>query len=161
MSNTPITQNASAVLNTVDEPARNAGAVLKTALFSHEKTAGQTDGTVLILVPGLSPNHKPVALLFACDAIAGLTDVDFGFYKQTSVGGGVLDKDILKDGLDPHAGISTLTAEYAANIAKVGMSACDLMGLDPEDYGSIDLCATFNTGGTATGTIAGVYQYLE
>lgn len=164
MSNTFITQNASSVAVNVDEPARNAGATLKAAMFSFEKTAAMTDASVLVLVPGLSPKHKPVSLKITCDAIAGLTDVDFGFYKQDSVGGDVIDKDILKDGLDPHSGLSTLTEELDLDPAYLGKAAYQLVntsGVDPQAYGSFDLCATFNTGGTATGSIAGIYEYLE
>lgn len=163
MSNTVITQNASGVAANLDVPARNAGSELKTVFFSHEKTAAQTDATVLILVPGLSPNHKPVSLKYTGDAIAGLSDVDFGYYKQESAGGSVLDKDILKDGYDPHAGVATLTELLDLDPANLGKSAADLIGSGsvPFKFGAVDLCATFNTGGTATGTIAGIFQYTE
>jgi hypothetical protein len=157
------TQNASSKSVTSDIAARFCGATVKKLFFSFEKTAADSDGSVF-RVGRISPYAKIVGVKIACDAITSLTDVDIGFYKPLEVGGDAIDADCLKDGLDPHAGISTLTEEYAPDPANVGKEAYLIAGVDAADahkYGSFDIALTGNTAGTDTGSIAGIVEYVE
>lgn len=158
-----VTQNASSVAVDKDVSARFCGATKKVVLFSYEKTAADTDASVQ-RVARISPFAKILSIKLGCDAIAGLTDVDIGLYKPLEVGGAVINKDCFKDGLDPHAGLSTLTEEYAPALADVGKEAYligSIAAADVDKYGAFDVALTFNTGGTATGTIAGTIEYIE
>lgn len=162
-TNKYVTQNASSKAANVDVAARSGGAVVKQLFFSFEKIAGDTDGSIL-RIGQISPNAKIRSVLFACDAIAGLTDVDIGFYKPLSLDGSEVDANCLKDGLDPHAGIATLTEEYAPDAANVGKEAWAIAGVsaaDADKYGQFDIALTFNTGGANTGTVAGIIEYVE
>lgn len=157
-----VTQNASSKAADADVAARSNGSVVKKVFFSFEKGA-ETDTSVW-RVARISPQAKIVGIKFACDAIASLTDLDIGFYKTLDVGGDVIDADCLKDGLDPHAGISTLTEQYAPDPADVGKEAYLIAGLTAAQsvaYGAFDVALTGNTAGTDTGTIAGILECVE
>lgn len=157
-----VTQNASSKVVTSDISARFCGAPVKKVFFSFEKAA-ETDGSIW-RVARISPFAKVLQISLACDAIAGLTDLDIGVYKPLEVGGAVIDADCFKDGLDPHAGLATLTSEYAQTLADVGKEAYLIAGItaaNAKKYGALDIALTGNTAGTNTGTIAGVIEYVE
>jgi len=158
-----VTQNASSKKVNVDIAARSNGATTKKVLFSFEKAAADIDGSIW-RIARVSPYAKIVSIKIACDALTGLTDLDIGFYKPLSSDGNVIDKDCLKDGLDPNAGISTLTEEYAPDPGNVGKAAYAIAGVTAAaavKYGAFDVALTGNTAGTATGTIAGILEYIE
>lgn len=133
---------------------------------TYEKTALDTDGSVLRL--GTVPaNAIPMSHSFmAFEAIAGLTDVDVGTYAQSNgaVDGVVADKDCLSDGLDPHAGAALGTeirAFQAVGIDELGQDLRTLSGGsvgDGKDF--YDVALTLNTGGANTGTIAWELYFL-
>jgi len=158
-----VTQLASSEKADVDVAARSSGAPVKKLFFSFEKAAADIDGSVW-RIGQISPRAKIVGIKIACDAITSLTDLDIGFYKPKTVGGAAIDKDCLKDGLDPHAAIATLTEEYAPDPANVGKEAYLIAGLtaaEANGYGTFDVALTGNTAGTDTGTIAGILEYVE
>jgi hypothetical protein len=157
-----VEQNASSKDVDKDVAARSGGAVVKRILFSFEKGA-HTDTSVW-RVGKISPHAKIVSIKLACDALTGLTDLDIGLYKPLSVGGAAIDKACFKDGLDPHAGLSTLTEEYLVAIADVGKEAWQIAAIDAADvdkYGEFDVALTGNTAGTAEGTISGIIEYVD
>lgn len=163
-----VTQNASSVKADVDVAARFCGGPVKKVVFSFEKAAGDIDGSIW-RVARISPFAKILSFKLATDAIASLTDLDVGFYRQPSVGVGTLaeiDKDCIKDGLDPHTGQTALVEmwENATQIANLGKEAYLIAGVtaaNAQKYGAFDVCLTGNTAGTATGTIAGILEYVE
>lgn len=130
---------------------------------TYEKTAADTDGSVLRF-GSVPANAIPLSHSFlGFDAIAGLTDVDVGVYKQGD-NAAVVDKDCLSDGLDPHAGAalgSEIRAFQAVGIDELGQSLRTLAGGavdDGNDY--YDVAFTFNTGGANTGTISWELYFL-
>ena len=156
-----VTQNASSVAVDKDVAARFCGSVKKEIHFSFEKGA-ESDGSIW-RVGRISPMAKIKRISLACDAIAGLTDLDIGLYKPLEVGGAVISKDCFKDGLDPHAGMA-LTEEYLVAVADVGKEAYligSIAAADADRYGAFDIALTGNTAGTNTGTISGVIEYVE
>jgi len=158
-----VTQNASSVAVDKDVAARFCGAPVKKAVFSFEKAAADISGSIW-RVARFSPFVKILSVTLACDALTGFTDLDIGFYKPLDVGGNVIDADCLKDGLDPHAGLSTQTSEFAVGIADVGKEAYLIAGVAAtaaQHYGAFDVAITGNTAGTDVGTIAGVIEYIE
>jgi len=159
-----VTQNASSKKADVDVSARSCGAPVKKLFFSFEKAATDINASIW-RIGRLSPFAKIVGIKLACDAIASLTDLDIGFYKPKESDGAVIDKDCLKDGLDPHAGISTLTDEYAPDPSAVGKEAWQIAGVssaaEAAKYGAFDVALTGNTAGTDTGSIAGILEYVE
>ena len=132
-------------------------------VFSFEKAADDVDDSVW-RIARISPYAKIVGIKIACDAISSLSELDIGFYKVKDVGGTVIDKDCLKDGLDPSSGIATLTEEYAPDPANVGKEAYLIAGVtaaNAKKYGAFDVCLTGNTAGADTGSISGILEYVE
>lgn len=158
-----VTQNASAKKANVDVSARINGAPVKKVLFSFEKTAGDINGSIF-RVARISPFAKIVSVKLACDALTGFTDIDIGFYKPIQVGGTEIDKDCLKDGLNPSTGQAALVDMDAISIANLGKEAYLIAGItaaNAKKYGAFDVAITGNTAGTDVGTIAGVIEYVE
>jgi len=161
-----VTQNASDKKASVDVSARSVGAPVKKVVFSFEKAAGDIDGSIW-RVARISPFAKILSFKLATDAIASLTDLDVGFYQVSDVSvASAIDKDCIKDGLDPHTGQTALVEMWnnATQIAEIGKEAYLLAGVtatNAKKYGAFDVALTGNTAGTATGTIAGVLEYVE
>lgn len=159
-----VTQNASSVKANVDVSARSVGAPVKKVAFSFEKAAGDINGSIW-RVARISPFAKILSFKLATDAIASLTDLDIGFYKVSDVSvATAIDKDCIKDGLDPHTGQTALVEMYVPDLANIGKEAYLIAGVtaaDAKKYGAFDVALTGNTAGTATGTIAGVLEYVE
>lgn len=160
-----VTQNASDKAADVDVAARFCGAPVKKVQFSFEKAAGDINASIW-RVARISPFAKIVSFKLACDNITSLTDLDVGFYKPLEVGGTEIDKDCIKDGLDPHTGQTALVEMYisATGIANVGKEAYLIAGItaaNADKYGAFDVALTGNTAGTSTGTIAGELEYIE
>lgn len=148
-----------------DVAARSTGAVVKKACFSFEKAAADVNGSIW-RVARISPFAKIMSFKFACDNITSLTDLDIGFYKPLEVGGTEIDKDCIKDGLNPSTGQTALVEMYvkATGIDEVGIEAYKLAGIteaNARKYGAFDVCLTGNTAGANTGTMAGVLEYVE
>lgn len=158
-----VTQNASSKDVDVDVAARFCGAPVKKVAFSFEKAAGDIDGSIW-RVARVSPFAKILSIKLACDAITSLTDLDIGFYKPLEVGGTEIDKDCLKDGLDPHTGQTAIVEMYVPDLANIGKEAYLIAGVtaaNARKYGAFDVALTGNTAGTGAGTIAGVLEYVE
>jgi hypothetical protein len=160
-----VTQNASSKKSNVDVAARYGGSPVKKVLFSFEKAAADINASVW-RVARISPFAKILSFKLACDNITSLTDLDVGFYKVSEVGLTEIDKDCIKDGLDPHTGQTALVELYikATGIDEVGKEAYLLAGVTAANavkYGAFDVCLTGNTAGADTGTIAGVLEYVE
>jgi len=158
-----VTQNASAVKVGVDVAARFCGSPKKVAIFSFEKAAGDINASIW-RVARISPFARILSIKLACDNITSLTDLDIGFYKPLEVGGTEIDKDCLKDGLDPHTGQTALVDMNAVSLANLGKEAYLLAGItaaNAKKYGAFDVALTGNTAGADVGTIAGIIEYVE
>ena len=158
-----VTQNASAVKVGVDVAARFCGGPVKKVAFSFEKAAGDINASIW-RIARISPFAKILSIKLACDNITSLTDLDIGFYKPLEVGGTEIDKDILKDGLDPHTGQTALVEMYVPDIANIGKEAYLIAGItaaNVQKYGAFDVALTGNTAGADVGTIAGILEYIE
>jgi hypothetical protein len=158
-----VTQNASSALVDVDVAARFGGSPTKQAIFSFEKAAGDINASIW-RVARISPFAKIISIKLACDSITSLTDLDIGFYKPLEVGGTEIDKDCLKDGLNPSTGQTALVDMNAVSLANLGKEAYLLAGItaaNAKKYGAFDVCLTGNTAGADVGTIAGIIEYVE
>lgn len=158
-----VTQNASSVTADEDVSARSVGAPVKKVAFSFEKAAADINGSIW-RIARISPFAKILSIKVACDNITSLTDLDIGFYKPLEVGGTEVDKDCLKDGLDPHTGQTALVEMFVPDLANIGKEAYLLAGVtaaNAKKYGAFDVALTGNTAGADTGTIAGVLEYIE
>lgn len=158
-----VTQNASSVAVDVDVAARFCGAPVKKLAFSFEKAAGDINASIW-RIARISPFAKILSIKLACDNITSLTDLDVGFYKPAEVGGTEIDKDCLKDGLDPHTGQTALVEMYVPDLANIGKEAYLIAGVtavNAKKYGAFDVALTGNTAGADTGTIAGILEYIE
>lgn len=113
--------------------------------------ATSASGDIIRLVKGLPLAAKILGIFVpkAIAAIAGLTDVDFGFYKSN--GGAAVDADILVDGLDPHAGLSVGELIGANAYKTIGEHLSK--NNDQEYAGGVDLAMTLKATPSASGTL--------
>lgn len=157
-----VTQNVSSKKASVDVSGRGVGAPVKKVLFSFEKAAADVNGSIW-RIARISPFAKIVSFKIGCDNITSLTDLDVGFYKPAEVGGTEIDKDCIKDGLNPSAG-TVLSEFYAPDVAYIGREAYLIAGItaaNAKKYGAFDVALTGNTAGADVGTIAGILEYIE
>lgn len=108
-------------------------------------------GDIIRLAKGLSLANKIVGIFVpkATAAIAGLTDIDFGFYKSNA--GAALDADILVDGLDPHTTLAV--GELIGDNAYKTIGEHLVKNNDQEYVGGVDLACTLKATPSASGTI--------
>ena len=140
------------------------GQSVKCMTKTFEVAAADDDGSVYRVFKNVNPHLIPIKVEVANDAITAGTDYDIGLYN-TDVGGAVIDKDVLADGLDLSSAraigseISGLSAVDAANAEKA------LFELVSQSIGSLkggyDICVTANTVGSAAGTITLKVWYIE
>lgn len=131
-------------------------------IITFEKPDDTADASVFRL-GSFSTSLIPCKVVFMCDAIAGLTSVDLGFYKRD--GGAVLDKDALMAAQDVHAGTRTLDGMGAVDISNLGKTIADLLAATlsqtaQQQPGEVDLAITMNTAGTAAGTITVMIDFM-
>lgn len=142
------------------------GANVKAIGWRFAVAAADDDGSVYRLgrIPaGAIPLY---GRLFA-NALTGSTDWDLGLYKP-GVGGAVVDKDLLADGLDPAsgeaitAGLDVLTNLGGADPeAAFGKTLWELLGLSVMGAPAYDLCWTANTVGSGADTVSGFLLYAD
>lgn len=127
-----------------------------------ETAAANDDGSVFRLFPSIPSSAIPKMLRISCDAITGMTDVDMGLYKP-GVGGAVVVKDVLADGINPSAGYSRilgLDGLVSVDLANALKTLWELAGATitnrPATY---DVCMTANTMGSGVGTITAYFEY--
>lgn len=165
--NAYVTHNASGLAVDKDIAARCLGGVVKCLPFSFEVAAADDNASIYRFAKGLSPRAIPLSLIVYCDAIAGLTDPQFGTYKSLDLGGAVIDVDALVDSVDIHAGQATLTEMLIPSglaIDAVGKDLLTLSGVadaDKDKYGGIDLAMTTPTGVSAAGTVSGFFFFID
>lgn len=142
-----------------------AGAPLLCLPFSFEVAAADSDTSVYRLGK-LPANAVPIRAEIYADASLAASDWDLGLYKP-GVGGAVVDKDLLMDGVDLNAGVAvTAGANNAlANlggadpVANQGKALWELLGLSLMGAPVYDLALTGNTAGGGAGTISGFILY--
>ena len=129
-------------------------------VVTFETAAADAAGDVKALFR-VGAHEIPVEGWLISDAIAGATDLDVGFYRDSQV---VVDKDALADGLDPNAGIafaSRLDLLAALAVEERGVltmfeiandvATTDVIGHIPND--SYVVAITLNSEVTAAGTV--------
>lgn len=141
------------------------GAQLLCIPFVFEVAAADSNASVY-RIGRVPANAIPVKGEVYADASIDGTDFDFGLYKP-GVGGAVVDKDLLADGLDLASGeaitapLNILTNLGGADpIANVGKTLWELLGLTKPNRQDYDLAITANVAGGAAGTISGSFWYL-
>lgn len=115
--------------------------------------AGSAAGDIYKIARGLPIDAQVLAIRLprGTAQIAGMDDVDFGFYRSDNEV--ALDADILVDGAD------FATAAFAAGKDLLGSNLTKTIGgllslaSDNEPAGGVDLCATLKNKPTATGTV--------
>lgn len=136
----------------------NVGNVMPGKVFAFAQTfeVGASDGNGSIYkLAKIDSNLIPLKLEINCDALAGATDIDIGFYKENGV---VVDKDVLLDGADIHAGAalgSEINGLGSLGVDNIGKKVYELLGKTSadKDTGYI-LAITANAASTAAGTIS-------
>jgi len=142
------------------QPIKTGGAQVLSLAGNAEVAAADDDGSVYRLAR-VAANAIPLFAWIGADAITAGTDYDLGLYKP-GVGGAVVDKDLLADGLDLSSGVA-ITANLnngltnlggADPLAAMGKTLWALLGLSVPNRQDYDLALTANTVGSAAGTIA-------
>lgn len=134
----------------------STGKELRTIHAKIDKKADTADGTAFILASGLSLSARVHRIMFpkGTPALAGLTSVDFGFYRKSD--DTVLKADALVKAKSFAAALTNLDivgdgiADFD-NTATIG----ELLGLGPDQTPAegVNLCATVNTAGSAAGVL--------
>ncbi|MBI5112872.1 MAG: hypothetical protein HZA68_12965 [Rhodovulum sp.] len=94
------------------------------------------------------------------EAVAGVTDLDVGFYYPN--GGAVIDADALVDGDDiSSAGTQTLKGHGTLTTANGHKRAWELAGLSANPGGNLSIVATLNAASTATKVVNFRIDYLK
>jgi hypothetical protein len=151
------TVNSLGITNYPHDPLFQQGQIIKRVRAVIYNATALSDGDIVVLAKGLPVNARilNINLPQGNAARTGLSDIDFGFYRQDN--GAVIDKDVLVDG-DTMASART----SAIDILGKNVSGFDftktiggLLSLtsETEPSGGVNLCATINTAGSTTGTI--------
>lgn len=140
--------------------AQGLGAAVREVIVTYEKTAADTDASILRFIKALQPEDIILDIEVLNDAITGCTAVAVGFY-------GVLDYDgvgaIVGSGNQLAAALN-LGSAHASGSGISGVTAVDVADRVKRIYElcghtqitklpAYDLCLTLTTGGTNTGTI--------
>ena len=155
--------NTNVAAGKLANPALQSGAQPKGFVVTFEVAVADDNGSVYRLCR-LPSSAILTKLDINADAITAGTDYDVGFYK-VGVGGAVVDKDELADGLDLSSGAaigSEAQGLSAVDIANLGKKVYELLGLTvatKEEY--YDLAITANTVGSAAGTITVRGEYIQ
>lgn len=138
-------------------PLYSRGKKVSTVVAQISITATAAAGDIHKLARGIPIDAHVLGLRLPRGSaqIVGLSDVDFGFYRQDTEA--VLDKDILADGVDFDAAAKTgpqdvLGENLTHDLTKKIKDLLDLE-TNEEPSGGVDLCATINAEGAGTGTI--------
>ena len=113
--------------------------------------AAHADGDIyrMFRVPS---SGVPIAQFVNNSAVTGGTDYDAGLYRD-GVGGAVLDKDVLFDGLSMATALNNRAVGGVQLVADTGKRFWELAGLSSDPGGTLTVALTANTVGTADGTI--------
>lgn len=126
-------------------------------IATFEVAAADDNASVFRLFKSVDPNLIPISLRLACDALTGATDWDMGLYLPDEMGGTVIDKDILADGMDISAGYSRILALdclVSVDLANAKKRLWELAGETLNDHApGYDICLTANTIGSGAGTV--------
>lgn len=147
--------------------AQGSGSFYREAIVTYEKTAADTDASILRFFKGLPPEAIITKLVINNDAIAGCTAVAVGFYgvqDYDNIGAIVGSGNQLATAADlstAHAsgsGLSGLTAVDQANLVKRVYELCGHTQITK--LSAYDLALTLTTGGANTGTITLLLGYV-
>lgn len=147
-------------------PVAGSGASLLFVGGTFEIAAADSDLSVYRLAR-LPANAIPVKFDLFSDAAVDATDVDAGLYKP-GVGGAVVDKDLLADGISLGAGAAITVGGANAGLtnlggadplAAYGKTLWELLGLSAPNRQDYDLALTANTAGGAAGTVSWGFWY--
>lgn len=147
-----------------DAPIRTGGAEVVAIAGRYELAAGDDDASV-VRIGRVSANYIPMSGVLQCDAITGMTSLSVGLYKP-GVGGAVVDINLFVDAIDLNAGVAIATDAQngltnlggADVVNSIGKQLWELLGLSAPNRQDYDLAITFNTIGSAAGTVA--WRYL-
>ena len=146
-------------------PIATGGAHVLALAGTYELAAADDDASVL-RIGRLPANAIPLWGTLHCDAIASMTSLDVGLYKP-GVDGAVVDKDLFVAAIDLNAGVAITTDAVnmltnlggADPVAAIGKTLWELLGLTKPNRQDYDLAITFNTIGSAAGTISWRFLY--
>jgi hypothetical protein len=127
--------------------------------WNFELLAADDDGSVYRLAR-LPANAVPIIGQAYCDTITSGTDFDLGLYKP-GIGGAVVDKDLLGDGIDFSTAVYTSPKNPLVSLGgadptgSFGKTLWELLGLTKPARSEYDLAWTGNTVGSAALTLSG------
>jgi len=124
---------------------------VRSVILPWAKTAAQTDGDVIYLLP-VKSSDVITGIYFQGPALTGASDVDFGLYTAASTPV-VVDADLLMDGKDISAGSVQWLQIDGLSAGSVGKPLWSLAGASETEDKTYYLALTLNTGGTATGNV--------
>ena len=151
------TVNALGITNYPKDPLFQGGQIIKRVRALIYNATAFSDGDIVVLAKSLPVNARIVNINLPQGNAArtGLSDIDFGFYRQDN--GAVIDKDVLVDGDTMASARTSAIGILGENISGFDFTKTigGLLSLtsETEPSGGVNLCATINTAGSTTGTI--------
>lgn len=140
------------------------GREVKQMRKTFEIAAADDNASVYRVFKNINPHMIITKIEVSNDVITAGTDYDIGLY-ETGVGGVVIDKDVLGDGLDlstAHAVGSELSGLSIVDVANAEKALFELVSQSIGSLkGGYDLCVTANVVGTSAGTVTLVVSYIE
>lgn len=143
-----------------DNASLNEGDKLVLMQGTFEVAADDDDLSVYRIFKDINPNLIPVKFEVFNDVITSGSDYDIGFYEtlEDGIGGAVIDKDALADGLDMSSGAAIGSPKNgigAMLLEEVGSRLYELAGQTLlTKKKSYDIAITANTVGSIAGTIS-------
>lgn len=125
---------------------------VKTALIDWTKTAAQTDGDEIFLMPVLSTD-RIIGLYTKNDALTGATDLNFGFWTAASTPVIVGTGNQIGDAVSIASAATVWTQRDELAPEDVGKTVWELLGLTGPVDRTYYLTAMLVTGGTAGGDV--------
>ncbi len=130
---------------------QNGSGQIKTQIAHWEKTAAQTNGDQIFLMP-VKSSDRIVGIYHAGDALTGASDVNIGLYDTDASTD--VDENLFADAVSIASASATWAQIDEIAVEDRGKPIWSLLGqTDPEDK-TYYLALNLVTGGTATGSVA-------
>lgn len=138
----------------IQNAAQVAGGRLRTKAAVIELDGTQS-GTDVMRFFSVKSNDRVTSLQLSCDALTGLTSVDFGIHLKD--GGAAVDDDVFDAAQTLAVALvrqeKRVGADSALNIDTLDKQVWQLLGLTSDPNVTYEVTGTINTAGSASGTV--------
>jgi hypothetical protein len=154
----------SAVISATPPISGSGGAELKekSAFYGFDGTQSNND---VVRFFRISSGALVKSLLLTCDAITGMSDVNFGLHRTVDEGGAAVDDNVFDDAQTLASVLVDQQKRYGGNSARqietINQRVWELLGLSADPMLTYDVTATLIAAGTAGGVGSELYAVLR